>query len=385
MKKFLILTLTVILVASCGENRTAKISGTFPGADKYTVYLELITTKDRTMVDSTVIDKKGNFSFRVKLPSASPTFVNLVCKQNTIPLIVSPGEKVRVNSLGNLAYNYVVDGSPDSELLREFNTIYNSGLSRLDSLYYLYAETPATVQDASRRRALQAEYTRQYYQTKRDHIGFIVNHPGSMAALYALYQRFPNDAALFDEQNDAIYYKMVADSLSVRYPQSQHVQALQKEVEARMQNFELRQQISDQLANPQSYPTVEMSDIFGVKHRLGDLEGKVVLLDFWTATDSRSNVLNAELKEIYKEYAARGFEVYQISLDANKSLWVNAVQNQKLPWIVVNDPQGLSGIAARSFAVQGAPSNLLFDREGIMTARNIYGASLKNRVEQLTK
>lgn len=382
------MAVAVSLAVSCTENRSARITGAFPGAGKETekVYLELVTTRDRTVVDSAEINQKGDFSFRVDLPSASPTFVNLKCKNNTIPLIVSPGQKVSVHSLGDLAHNYTVEGSDDSRLLKEFLSLYNDGIKTLDSLYYLYAETPGnTVSGEARRKTLLAEYSQAYYKTKRAHIAFIVSNANSMAALYALYQRLPNETALFNDAEDAIYYRVVADSLAARYPDSPHVQALQKDADARVQDLGALQALGERVGEPVNYPDIELSDIFGKTQRLSSLEGKVILLDFWSLTDGRSSVMNAELKELYGKYGGQGFEVYQVSLDSDRPLWVLTVQNQKLPWISVNDPGGLGGAAPRSYNVQGVPANVLIDREGNIVGRNISTDALGERLPALLK
>ena len=128
MKKLLLLSATALVAFSCGQKNKAHISGTFSGISKDTIYLEMLTTKGRTVVDSTVTNQQGNYRFTVSTPVAAPTFYNIVYKQSSIPVIVSPGEKVKVNSLCDLGRNYTVEGSDDSKLLKEFNTMYSNGV-----------------------------------------------------------------------------------------------------------------------------------------------------------------------------------------------------------------------------------------------------------------
>lgn len=45
-----------------------------------------------------------------------------------------------------------------------------------------------------------------------------------------------------------------------------------------------------------------------------------MLVDFWSAELGNSNAINAELKEVYAEYADRGFEIYQIGVDVSKDI-----------------------------------------------------------------
>ena len=134
MKKILLLLSASALLWSCDQGKKARIDGTFSGLSHDTVLLEMVTTQQRTVVDSTVTSRQGDFSFRVELPVAAPTFFNLLCNGSVIPLIVSPGEKIAVHSLCDLSHNYTIEGSPDSEILMEFNRFYDRSVATRDSL-----------------------------------------------------------------------------------------------------------------------------------------------------------------------------------------------------------------------------------------------------------
>lgn len=383
MKKLLLLSAMAIVAASCGQKNKAHISGTFSGINKDTIYLEMITTKGVSVVDSTVTNQHGNYSFTVTPEDASPTFYNLVYKQSRIPLIASPGEKIEINSLCDLRHNYTVEGSEESKLLKEFNTLYTTGISALDSLGNLYAET-APDSDA-RREALLQEYTQHYVKIKREHIAFLVKHAGTMTAVYALYQRLPNDEALFDANDSRIYYRMIADSVSKKYPASPHVVALLRDLKemddaAALAQRMNRQQRAEAALN---HPEIKLQDMLGQERKLSDLNGKVVLLYFWSITDPNTSAMNNEMKAIYKDYKNKGFEIYQVALDDDKANWVMAVQTQKLPWINVIDQAGFTGLPAMSYNVAATPVNILLDREGNIVDRNLRGEQLRTRLNGL--
>ncbi|MFR5870654.1 MAG: hypothetical protein ACLUEV_02505 [Alistipes sp.] len=46
-----------MLIASCGQDRKARVQGSFSGLSHDTVLLEMVTTQGRRIVDSTVIDQ----------------------------------------------------------------------------------------------------------------------------------------------------------------------------------------------------------------------------------------------------------------------------------------------------------------------------------------
>ena len=387
MKKLLLLSATALVAFSCGQKNKAHISGTFSGISKDTIYLEMLTTKGRTVVDSTVTNQQGNYRFTVSPPVAAPTFYNIVYKQSSIPVIVSPGEKVKVNSLCDLGRNYTVEGSDDSKLLKEFNTMYSNGVRSLDSLANLYSETRPTPDNDARRTALLRENTQRNVKIKREHIAIIVKNASSMAAVYALYQRLPNDEALFNANDDRVYYRMVADSLADKYPASPHVIALLRDVKTQDDAAALAQQVSRQQAETAglNHPEITLQDMFGKDHKLSELKNKAILLTFWSVTDPKGPAMNNEMKELYKEFSGKGFDIYQVSLDSDKASWILAVQAQKLPWTNVIDPNGFTGLPAMSYNVAATPVNFLIDRRGNITGRNLQGAALRTRVAELTR
>ena len=385
MRKLFVVLLAGMLALSCGGNRKAHISGTFAGLSGDTVVLEMITTSERKAIDTAVLNDKGEFSFKVELPAASPTFYNIICHNSVIPLVVSPGEKVKVNSMSDLQRNYQVEGSPDSELLREFHSSFHAGVRRFDSLSYAYSSLPSSSQWDSRRDRLLREYTDEYVKFKRENILFIVTHSTSMASLFALYQNLPNNQSLFNISNDIGYYRMLYDSLSSRYPESRHLDALRRDIEVQNRVIELLSEVDSQGDNPHGYPDIEMNDMFGNTHRLYELDGQVILLDFWASDNEASAALNADLKEIYAAFAYRGFAVYQVSADVSRSEWVLTVQSQKLPWITVCDFKGGGSPAFMAYGIDTIPTNILIDRNGNIAGRNLYGEQLVAKLTELTR
>ena len=102
---------------------------------------------------------------------------------------------------------------------------------------------------------------------------------------------------------------------------------------------------------------------------------------FWSAVDSVSNNINAELKSLYERYHAKGFEVYQISADSDISVWIEAVRQQKLPWISVYG--GTSPDVFSTYNVQGVPTAFLIDRNGDISVPSLKMDALEERVKEL--
>lgn len=364
-------------LCACRSSRVS-IEGRFVVGDgAQSVYLEQVTPLAQDVVDSARLDPMGDFRFELKEAPRTPALYNVVCSGDRIPLLVTGGDRIRLYSAGSIGRNYTVEGSEESELLGEFYRGYVAGVQRLDEIVAAYT---APGVDPERRRELARDYTREYYRIRRGQLRFIIEHKASIAALYALYQRLPGDTYLFNGDSDVVYYRTVAEALEQSYPESPYLAALRAEIARMDARIDLTSRITET-----GYPDLELADMYGKRIRLSSLQGKVILLDFWSAALGNSNALNAELKELYDNYARRGFEVYQVSFDTSKPVWISAVQEQSLPWISVNDPRGQASPAMGLYGIGKLPANFLIDRDGTVVARDIYGRTLRERLDELTR
>ena len=378
-KQTLFVSLTAAVMLCACQSSKVKISGRFVGNDAKDVYLEQVLPLTQSVIDSAVLDKDGNYRFELKGVAKTPSLYNIIYNGERIPLFLAGGEKLSLNSVGSVVRNYTVEGSKESELLRQFYQAFVSGAQRLDNIASQFAKATLSEED---RQALVKEYTAEYYRIRREQLRFIIENKASLAAVYALYQRLPGDTYLFNGDSDVVYYRTVAEAIEQTYPESPYLQSLMGEI-ARM---DARISLSSQITEA-GYPDLELSDIYGKKVRLSSLAGKVVLLDFWSAELGNSNTLNAELKEVYKKYADApvAFEVYQVAIDTSKPLWISAVQEQQLPWVSVSDLRGRASSSLGLYNVQKLPANFLIDREGTIVAKDIYGKSLERKLDELTK
>lgn len=369
---------TAVLLCACQSSKV-KISGRFVGNEVSNVFLEQVTPLSQAVIDSAVMDKEGNYRFELKGVSRTPSLYNIVYNGERIPLLLAGGDRLTLSSVGSIVRNYTVEGSRESELLRQFYQAFVAGAQQLDNIATQFAR--AGITDEERQELVKA-YTAEYYRIRREQLRFIIEHKASLAAVYALNQRLPGDSYLFNGDSDVVYYRTVAEAIEQSYPESPYLQALLAEIARMDARISLTSQITEA-----GYPDLEMADIYGKKVRLSSLAGKVVLLDFWSAELGNSNTLNAELKEIYKKYADATvpFEVYQVAVDTSKPLWINTVQEQQLPWISVSDLRGRASSVLGLYNVQKLPANFLIDKEGVIVAKDIYGKSLDERLSELTR
>ena len=119
--------------------------------------------------------------------------------------------------------------------------------------------------------------------------------------------------------------------------------------------------------------------------KLSSFNGKVVLIDFWASWCGPCRAANPYVQKLYKKYKANGFEVFAVSLDVNKALWLKAIRQDRLTYMHVLDPDGWLSKVAEKYYVDALPTNFLLDRTGKIVAINIEGKELFDKVKELVK
>ncbi len=368
----LAIALCTAALSSCTNN--IEIKGRFVGGDSKMVYLEEIQTTQNVVVDSVELSQSGDYRFELSNKDDKHKLYNVVYDWSQIPLFAANGDCIELSSVGNVSKNYTIKGSEESELVRQFYQPYVAGMQALDKIAEEYQADKTTEE---RRMELARQYSEEHNRIKREQLKFIIANKGSLASVYALYQRLANDSYLFSGTSDVIYYRTVADALLQTYPDSPYYKAVQADIDQFDKLNELRNNIREA-----GYPDLNLKDMYGVEQRLSSLDGKVILLDFWSAQLGTSNQHNAELKEIYAKYKERGFEVYQVGIDSSKSMWINTIQEQKLPWISVSDLKGNSSTVLTVYNVTRLPANMIISKAGDLVERDVFGDALSKSIER---
>ena len=129
-KQTLFVTLSAaVLVCGCQSSKV-KISGRFVGSDAKNVYLEDASPLTQAVIDSAVLAGDGSYRFELKGVPKTPSLYNIIYNGERIPLLIAGGDRVTVGSVGSVVRNYTVEGSAESELLRQFYQEFVTGAQR---------------------------------------------------------------------------------------------------------------------------------------------------------------------------------------------------------------------------------------------------------------
>jgi hypothetical protein len=383
MKRSLILLIPVIIISGCNRNKVFTVNGTVKDNKQNHIYISRIDVDNSVLTDSSKISRKGNFSFRVE--AFEPDFYQVGYSANEyITLLAEPGEKIKISfNSENLSRDYTIKGSHGSELIQTLDLKLIETKARLDSLASFYEKALRETSSELKVSDLEKELRELMKAQRKFNIEFIINNINSLAAIKALYQRLNEQTYVLYDARDLQYLKIVSDSLKRHYPDSKHTKALVRDFEKEMNQMFSSQ--LDQLSKtlPETKLDPDLIDIYGKRIALSSLRGKYVLLTFWSVESRECITENLQLKEYYRMFRKKGFEIYQINLDENEEAWKNAVKFDELPWINTRENDPANPVNARIFNVKEVPANYLFDPKGNIIASNLHGKTLQIKLNQL--
>jgi peroxiredoxin len=384
MKNIVIISLCLSAAIGCSRP-AATISGCIAGGENAKITLIHQGATTQRLLDTLRADAGGCFRYVIKQAGKTfdPMFVSLsVDEQAIATLLVEEDEQVRITADKD-RYPYTVEGSEGSSLLLLLNNDLYESSRRFDSLMTLVTAAQQrqgnTDVPEDLNRALGDVYVKQY----RAAVRFLVQHPTSLACVAALNEHLPNGLPVFSRPDDAIRFKLVYDSLSVRYPHSEYVPTIRDKYEERFNEMQLWSKMES--ATEAGFIDLNLPNTKAEPVALSSLKGQVILVYFWTSTDKAQLMYNNELKELYEKYAPKGFTIYQVALDTDKTLWAKAVTEQELPWTNVCDGYGMASTVVRSYAIKSLPVACLIDKEGDIVEVGLKTGDIEKKVGKLCR
>lgn len=319
--KILAASAALLLLAACGPKTV--IDGVLTDKADAPVIVKLLDVNRYQVLDTVRTDAAGAFSYKPELQENCPEFIYLFYGDKKVAsLLLKQGDHVKVtaDTLGN----YTVEGSDESLLLQEVEGEYAQFLIDMGRL--------SADPDAN------AELSRRYVDHYRRSVRYVMEHSKSLTSVPVLFQRVNDGLAVFDQPTDGFLFASICDSLKTVYPDSRYVKALEKEANRRTNLLQLTQRLQE--ADEIGYFDIDLPTLAGTNAKLSDVDAKVVMIYFWATTDEQKMFNMDALVPIYEEFHGRGFEIYAVSLDVDKTAWATVVRAQKLPWVNVCDTRG---------------------------------------------
>lgn len=379
MKKYAIITLAVLGMASCSEKKF-HVEGTITEAPDSMLYLENVGISEVNTIDSVKLSADGSFSFSGEATEA-PEFYRLRISDQIINIAIDSTETVSVKAaFPTMALQYEVSGSDNCQKIKEL-ALKQMELQRRAIL--VSSDEQLTVDESN---DSIFNMIRQYKDEVKTQ--YIFPAPSQSYAYFALFQTLGN-MLLFNprtDKDDIKVFAAVATSWDTYYPSAERGANLHNIAIEGMKNVRIQQANTARTIDASKVKTAGVIDIAlrdnkGQMRHLTDLEGKVVLLDFHVFASKESPARILMLRELYNKYHAQGFQIYQVSLDPDEHFWKQ--QTAALPWLNVRDEEGLNSATLRIYNIQGVPEYFLIDRGNNLVGRSQSIKDLEQTIKNL--
>ena len=134
-------------------------------------------------------------------------------------------------------------------------------------------------------------------------------------------------------------------------------------------------------------PDISVPDTNGHQIVLSSLRSKYVLLDFWASWCGPCRAESPYLIKSFRKYQDK-FTILSVSLDTRsaKKEWLNAIRQDGTGlWLQKSSLNGYSSKEAALYGINIIPTNFLIDKEGRIVAKNLRGADLEKKLDELLK
>lgn len=368
MKQLFSLALLTMIISACNTNPQFVVEGSVSDAADKVLYFEAAALSGIQSLDSVKLDGQGDFCFKGKSPE-SPEFYRLRIENKIINFSADSTETITFQaSYPDFATGYNVEGSGSSQRIKELSLMQMQLQTQADALLKL-AQGRQIALD------LFQDSLNSLVDNYKDEVKtrYIYAAPYDASAYFALFQRL-NNVAIFDplsNKDDVRCFAAVATSLDNKYPHADRSKNIYNIAIRGLKNT--REVESPSLNLPEGeiqesgIIEIALSDVRGKVHKLSDLKGKVVLLDFTIYQTDVSAAHNIALNQLYEKYASKGLEIYQVSFDVDEHFWKTVASN--LPWICVRDNNSTNSSLLPLYNVQGIPAIYLINRDSELSAR----------------
>jgi len=137
-----------------------------------------------------------------------------------------------------------------------------------------------------------------------------------------------------------------------------------------------------ELARARMVPPFSVTTNDGQHISMDDLQGKVVLLDFWATWCVPCREALPHIQKVAKKFQGEPFLILSVSLDSEEQKWKDFIVKNEMTWPQYRDGS-FTGPIARMFGVNAIPHTFTIDADGVLQDEHIGDASIEGKLKKL--
>jgi peroxiredoxin len=380
MKYILTLLLTISLLANCSpENKTTEASSTawvvtvrgkviVPVAGGQILIEEIKQDGTGTKQSTTL---KADNTYEAKLNLSSPGYYRFNFFNRQMLNIMVNKSDLELNVDGSQQQGFwEIKGSPDHDLIAKVQAMVQQSQAgpEMQAIETEYQQA-AAANNEKRVEELRSQAMVLMENNSVKLASFLKEQPVSLA-LFNLLQ----DPNLIDKDKNLDLFISTSEKFKKEWPNYVFTKELSNQVQ------KMKVTAIGQLA-----PEISLANPNGQIVKLSSLRGKYVLIDFWAKWCGPCRRENPNVVKAYQRFKDKGFEVFGVSLDRTKEDWVKAIAEDGLTWTHVSDLKYFESQAARDYNINAIPFSILLDKTGKIIAKNLRGAALEKKLEEVVR
>ena len=339
-----------------------------------------------TIATDTIID--GKFYFKIKPDSLVKDKLTLGCFRSkgfpsmSTKLWASANDYIKVTGENKLIYTWKVKGGAPE------NATWQAYLNDSHELWDEYQRNSVSQDEIYTQARNLPKEERGELRIRYDSLENINNKLKEQISANEI-QRMKKaevDAIWMDKLNGLA----VAAKYTENYPYKDEAIALYNRLTEEQKQDPLTQESYTMLFPPlhvevgKEMADADLFDLQGNKHRLTELKGKYILIDFWSSGCGPCIMAIPEMGDLTSTYKDK-LNIVSVSSDTKK-VWEEASQIHKMTWNNWNDFKGQAGLYAQ-YDQGGIPNYTLISPEGIILEQwtGYSKGSLKKKIGKYIK